>query len=101
MCLELINSFVQIVTLTETDKSLEAEFFMGIGETLDLNEIESVSSRFKACPKCNSEVGFWLGFKRDHAFVQCKGCGAKFELSEVYAVSGKGEASQRLKLLRH
>ena len=101
MCLELINSFVQIIALTETDKSSEAEFFMGIGETLDLNEIESVSSRFKTCPKCNSKVGFWLGFKRDHAFVQCKGCGAKFELSEAYAVSGKGEASQRLKLLRN
>jgi transcription elongation factor Elf1 len=74
---------------------------MEIGERLNLQEIETASSRFKVCPKCNSREGFWLGLKRDHVYVQCKGCGARFELFEVYKIGEKGKAApERLKLFR-
>jgi len=63
---------------------------------LKLQEIEEASGRFKVCPKCNSAIGFWLGMKHDKAYVQCKSCGAQFELSEVYRMSGKGKAPERL-----
>jgi len=73
---------------------------MEIGERLKLQEIEDSSSRFKICPKCNSTEGFWLGLKRDRAYVQCKECGAKFELYEVYMMGEKGKAPQRLKFFK-
>jgi len=63
---------------------------------LKLQEIEEASGRFKVCPKCNSTIGFWLGMKHDKAYVQCKGCGAQFELSEVYRMSEKGKTPERL-----
>jgi len=59
----------------------------GLEKGLRLQEIETASSSFKICPKCNSREGFWLGIKGDHINVQCKCCGAKFELSEVYKMS--------------
>jgi len=59
---------------------------MEIGEILKLREIETVFSRFKACPKCSSREGFWLGLKRDLGYVQCKACGAKFEFFEAARV---------------
>jgi transcription elongation factor Elf1 len=71
-----------------------------IGEYLNLQEIEAAASRFKICPKCNSAEGFWLGLKSEHAYAQCRGCGAKFELFEVYATGEKGKAPKRFKFFR-
>jgi len=73
---------------------------MEIGERLRLSEIEDAISRFKICPKCNCPQGFWLELKGDRAYVQCKGCGAKFEIFEVYMMGEKGKAPERLKLFR-
>lgn len=67
---------------------------------MDLQEIEAAFSRFGVCPRCNSRGGFWLGLKRDHAYVQCKGCGAKFELFEAYSMGEKGKPPEKLKFLR-
>jgi hypothetical protein len=64
---------------------------------LKLQEIETASSSFKICPKCNSREGFWLGIKGDHIHAQCKCCGARFELHEVYKTR---EESAKPKLLR-
>jgi DNA-directed RNA polymerase subunit M/transcription elongation factor TFIIS len=85
---------------TKTNKFFEKQYYMGIGERLNLQEIETASSRFKICPKCNSRGGFWLGLKRDHAYVQCKSCGAKFELFEVYEIGEKDKAPERFKFFR-
>jgi len=73
---------------------------MEIGERLNLQEIEEAFSHFKTCPKCNSTEGFWLGSKRDHAYVRCKGCGAKFELFEIIRIDEKGKTPKRSKFLR-
>jgi len=73
---------------------------MEIGERLNLQEIETAFSHFKICPKCNSGEGFWLGLKREHAYVQCKSCGAKFELFEVYKIGEKGKTPERLSFIR-
>ncbi|MEM2972201.1 MAG: hypothetical protein QW270_07285 [Candidatus Bathyarchaeia archaeon] len=67
---------------------------------MKLHEIEDAFNRFKTCPKCNSTQGFWLGLKHDNAYVQCKECGAKFELHEVYVFGEKGKAHERLKFFR-
>jgi transcription elongation factor Elf1 len=67
---------------------------------LNLQEIEAAASRFKICPKCNSAEGFWLELKSEHAYIQCRGCGAKFELFEVYVMSEKGKTSERLRVFR-
>jgi transcription elongation factor Elf1 len=72
---------------------------MEIGE-LRLQEIENALNRFKTCPKCNSFQGFWVGVKSDKAYMQCKGCGAKFEISEVYIMGEKSEAKRRFEFLR-
>jgi len=72
----------------------------GIGEALQLKEIEEASSRFKTCPKCKSIEGFWIGLKREHAHVQCKTCGAKFELFEVYMMGEQGKPPKRFRLFR-
>lgn len=85
---------------TKTDKSLEKKYHMEIGERLNLKEIETTFSRSKVRPKCNSAEGFWLGLKRNHAYVQCKGCGAKFELFEVYEIGEKDKAPERFKFFR-
>jgi len=85
---------------TKTNKFLEKQYYMGIGGRLNLQEIETASNRFKTCPKCNSTEGFWLGLERDHAYVQCKSCGAKFELFEVYQIGEKGKAPERFKFFR-
>jgi DNA-directed RNA polymerase subunit M/transcription elongation factor TFIIS len=81
----------------ETDKFSENSFPMEIGESLNLQEIENTLSRFKECPKCDSKEGFWLGVKRDRTYVQCKSCGANFELFELFAI---GEERETPKLLR-
>jgi transcription elongation factor Elf1 len=73
---------------------------METGEALQLKEVEEASSRFKTCPKCNSAEGSWLGLKREHAYVQCKSCGAKFELFEVYALSEKTRVPERLRFFK-
>ena len=73
---------------------------METGGRLKFQEIENVSSRFKMCPKCNSIQGFWLGLKGDKAFVQCKECGTKFELHEVYPIDEKGKTSARFSFFR-
>jgi transcription elongation factor Elf1 len=85
---------------TKTNKSLEKKHYVEIGERLNLKEIETAFSRFKACPKCNSTEDFWLALKRDHAYVQCKSCGANFELFEVYKIGEKDKAPERLKFFR-
>lgn len=73
---------------------------MEIGEELKLQEIEDAVSRFKICPKCNSAQGFWLELKGDHPVVQCKECGAKFELFEVYMISKESKILRGFKSLR-
>jgi len=60
----------------------------------------AAAGKINLCPKCGSREGFWLGFKRSHAYVQCKSCGANFEIYEVFALSGKNEASKSLKIFR-
>jgi transcription elongation factor Elf1 len=67
---------------------------------LKLQEIENASMHFKTCPKCNSVEGFWLGMKRDRAYVQCKECGAGFDLFEVYSVGEKNKPSERFRLFK-
>ena len=67
-----------------------------IGEALRLEEIEALAGHFNVCPKCGSREGFWLGVKRDRGYVQCKGCGASFELFEVFSFGEKREVSRRL-----
>jgi len=76
------------------------KLFLEIGEYLNLQEIEAAAIRFKTCPKCNSAEGFWLGIKNEHVYAQCKGCGAKFQLFEVYAASEKGKAPERFRFFR-
>jgi len=71
-----------------------------IGEHLKLQEIEEAFNNFKTCPKCNSKQGFWLGSKRDVAYVQCKECGAKYELFEVYKMGEKNKTPKRLSFFR-
>ena len=71
-----------------------------MGQALQLNEIEEASSHFKACPKCKSIEGFWIGLKREHAHVQCKACGANFELIEVYKMGEQRKAAERSSFLR-
>jgi len=73
---------------------------MEIGERLKLQEIEDAFSRFKICPKCNSREGFWLGLKNGRAHAQCKGCGTKFELFEIFPIDKKTEATRRLRFFR-
>jgi transcription elongation factor Elf1 len=60
----------------------------------------AAAAKISLCPKCGSREGFWLGVKRSHAYVQCKSCGASFELYEVFALNGKNEPSKRLKIFR-
>lgn len=72
----------------------------GTGQELQLNEIEEASSHFKVCPKCKSIEGLWIGLKREHAHVQCKTCGGKFELFEVYKMGEQRKAAERSSFLR-
>jgi transcription elongation factor Elf1 len=67
---------------------------------LKLQEIETASGNFKTCPKCNSREGFWLGMKGDHIHVQCKCCGAIFELFEVYKLGEESGKPRMLKFFR-
>jgi len=67
---------------------------------LRLEEIITSVGKLNFCPKCGSKEGFWLGVKYNHAYVQCKGCGANFELFEVFALNGKSAASKWLKFFR-
>lgn len=67
---------------------------------MNLQEIENALNRFKTCPKCSSVQGFWLGLKREKAYAQCKGCGASFELFEVFKLTEKGKTSEKSKFLR-
>ncbi|MEM3769644.1 MAG: hypothetical protein QXG76_00475 [Candidatus Bathyarchaeia archaeon] len=73
---------------------------MEIGEALKLDEMLATASKFNVCPKCNSREGFWLGIRRNHAYVQCKGCGTSFELLEVFAIGEKKEQPKHLKFFR-
>jgi transcription elongation factor Elf1 len=66
-------------------------------KSLKLQELETALGSFKICPKCNSREGFWLGIKGDHIYAQCRCCGAKFELFEVYKM---GEESKKPRLLK-
>ncbi|MGQ9539091.1 MAG: hypothetical protein ACUVTE_05890 [Candidatus Bathycorpusculaceae bacterium] len=67
---------------------------------MKLEEIIAAADKLNLCPKCGSKEGFWLGVKRNYAYVQCKSCGASFELFEVFALTAKSEAPQRLKFFR-
>ncbi len=73
---------------------------MEIGENLNLKEIENAFSQLKICPRCDSAEGFWLGLKGGHTHVQCKECGAKFELFEIHKIHEKNDSSQWLKFFR-
>jgi transcription elongation factor Elf1 len=86
--------------ITKTIKFLDEADIMEIGERLQLKEIEEASSRFKACPKCKSAEGFWLGLKRERAYAQCKSCGTKFELLQIYLESKKDRAPKRIGFIR-
>ncbi|MEM1589356.1 MAG: hypothetical protein QXZ68_03710 [Candidatus Bathyarchaeia archaeon] len=57
---------------------------------MKIEEILTISAQITLCPKCGSKEGFWLGFKRERVYVQCKGCGATFELYQSYALAEKG-----------
>jgi len=67
---------------------------------VNLQEIENALNRFKTCPKCSSVQGFWLGLKREKAYAQCKGCGASFELFEVFRLPEKDKTARKLWFLR-
>ncbi|MGQ9641696.1 MAG: hypothetical protein ACUVUF_06185 [Candidatus Bathycorpusculaceae bacterium] len=73
---------------------------MEIGERLKLEEIENAFNRFQKCPKCESKEGFWLGMKRDRLYLQCKSCGANFELIEFFAPSEERKTPKLLRFLR-
>jgi len=45
-------------------------------------------------------TGILAWSKRDIGYVQCKECGAKFELHEVYAFGEKGKTPEKLKFFR-
>jgi transposase-like protein len=79
---------------------MACNYCFGDWRSLRLDEILAVASKFNVCPKCNSREGFWLGIRRNHAYVQCKGCGASFELFEVFSFGEKGEAPKHLKFFR-
>jgi len=90
----------RLKTYFEIIKFPEKKHFVEIGERLKLQEIEKAFNRFKVCPRCNSPTGFWLGLKLDSAYVQCKNCGARFELFEVYKIDERGKSLERLKFFR-
>jgi hypothetical protein len=73
---------------------------MEIGDCLKFREIEDAFRRFKSCPKCKSAEGFWLGMKRDKPYAHCKGCGATYELYEVYVIGEKSKAPKELRFFR-
>jgi hypothetical protein len=85
---------------TKTIKFPEETEVMETGEALQLKEVEEASSRFKACPKCRSIEGFWIGIKREHVHVQCKTCGAKFELFEVFTMGKQSKTPERFRVFR-
>ncbi|MEM3596864.1 MAG: hypothetical protein QXJ53_01855 [Candidatus Bathyarchaeia archaeon] len=41
-----------------------------------------------------------MGVKSDKAYVQCKGCGARFEISEVYMLGEKGRTQKKFDFLK-
>jgi len=67
---------------------------------LKFQEIEGALSNLKTCPKCNSKEGFWFGTKKDYVHVQCKCCGACFDLFEVYSFGEKQEKPKKLRFFR-
>ncbi len=73
---------------------------METGERVNLQEIEEALNCFKACPKCKCIQGFWVGLKRDYAYVQCKGCGSKFELHKAYRLGTGDQTPKRFGLFR-
>jgi translation initiation factor 2 beta subunit (eIF-2beta)/eIF-5 len=73
---------------------------MGMREDLRVQEIETALARFKTCPRCNAVEGFWLGLARECIFVQCKCCGSKYQLIEVYDTKEKSKNQNRLRFLR-
>jgi len=99
----LINCFILVNCLKPIPKPLnfrKRNILRRLEKGLKLQEIETASGDFKICPKCNSREGFWLGMKGDHINVQCKCCGARFELFEVYPISEKSKAPKRSRFLR-
>jgi len=67
---------------------------------LRFEEIEDALSRFDKCPKCSSTEGFWLGLRRGRFYVQCKGCGVKFEYFEMYRVEKESKGSRIFSFFR-
>ncbi|MEM2103948.1 MAG: hypothetical protein QW717_03555 [Candidatus Bathyarchaeia archaeon] len=68
---------------------------------MNLEEILAAAAKIQVCPKCSSKEGFWLAAKRNQAYVQCKGCGASFELYEVFNLNekfGKKSPHKHLKI---
>lgn len=67
-----------------------------------MEEIVAVYSAFKTCPKCGSNEGFWLAAKHDAGCVQCKHCGALFEICEVFQTGERRSKSSagRIGILR-
>jgi hypothetical protein len=69
-------------------------------ENISLKEIEAKLDRFKLCPKCSSSEGFWLGVSHSHPYVQCKTCGVKFELFEIFRMDHKDKTLQKVEIFR-
>jgi transcription elongation factor Elf1 len=60
---------------------------------MELEEIKAIYGAFKTCPRCGSNEGFWLCVKPEAKCMQCKHCGAIFEICEVFsAIEGKGKS---------
>jgi hypothetical protein len=70
------------------------------GEPLNFQDIETACSNFKACPKCNSKEGYWLGSAHNHIYIQCKCCGTNFNLFEFYPMKNKTATAEGHNFLR-
>jgi len=68
---------------------------METGELRSIKEIEDAFRKFRTCPKCRSNEGFWIGLKLDHLYTHCKTCGSRHELFEVYPIDEKERAMKR------
>ncbi len=86
--------------IVEIDKSVWIIYYFGRLERISLNEIEAKLDRFKLCLKCSSSEGFWLGVSHSHPYVQCKTCGAKFELFEIFRMDHRNKTSQKVEIFR-
>ena len=62
---------------------------------MNLDDLDKASAGFRVCPRCRSFKQFWVGVRDDRPYVQCKVCGQKFELFEVYKIEGNKDSEAR------